>query len=52
MQMLPNLFGSFNQGNQLGTAQRETTVTPNPWMQAGQMGLDFAGNFFGGGRRG
>jgi hypothetical protein len=33
---LGQLFNSLNQANQLGTAQRQTTVTPNPWMQAFQ----------------
>lgn len=34
---LAQLFNSLNQANQLGTAQRNTTVTPNPWMQGLQV---------------
>jgi len=39
---LSQLFGGLQQSNALGTAQRETTVTPNPWMQALQMGAQVA----------
>ena len=45
--MLGQLFGGFQQANGLGTAQRETTVTPNPWMQGAQMGVDLVGAFAG-----
>jgi hypothetical protein len=44
---LGQLFNAFNQANQLGTAQRNTTVTPNPWMQALQVAGQFAGGFRG-----
>lgn len=44
---LAQLFNSLNQANQLGTAQRNTTVTPNPWMQGlqilGQIAASAAG---------
>jgi len=44
---LGQLFNSLNQANQLGTAQRNTTVTPNPWMQGlqilGQIAASAAG---------
>jgi hypothetical protein len=48
--MLAQLFGGFGQSNALGTAQRETTVTPNPWMQGAQLGVDFTTGMFGKGR--
>jgi hypothetical protein len=34
---LAQLFGGLQQANALGTAQRDTTVTPNPWMQGLQI---------------
>lgn len=51
-QMIQNLFGGFGQSNALGTAQRETTVTPNPWMQGAQMGTDILTSIINRGQQG
>lgn len=47
---LGQLFNSLNQANQLGTAQRNTTVTPNPWMQGLQILGQIAASAAGAGR--
>jgi hypothetical protein len=49
MQMLQNLFGSFQQANGIGSPQAQTVMQPSAWGQIANAGLGLAGGFLGGG---